>query len=285
MEIRTSLAETSVALADSGQTAASVLVQCKPFTNLANAGWLLPLVDLTEMRRALQQRDQAMHFISHDIRAPNASILTLLEMQRAYPGRLSDQELLERIERYAQASLGMAESFVQLASAQSQPYRMAPLDLAALLSETTDDLWTLARDGNVDVRTVATPDTAPCLGDRALLSRALTNVIHNAIKFSPDGGTVQCAIVARGAHWVVSVRDQGPGIAPEQQGRLFTPYQRLHDRSHPAIAGVGLGLALVQTVVLRHGGTLELESDVGRGAEFRLVLPQRLDAPSDDNEA
>ena len=263
----------------------SLLVQCKPFTNLANAGWLLTLVDLTEMRRALQQRDQAMHFISHDIRAPNASILTLLEMQRAYPGRLSDQELLERIERYAQASLGMAESFVQLASAQSQPYRMAPLDLAALLSETTDDLWTLARDRNVDVRTVATPDSAPCLGDRALLSRALTNVIHNAIKFSPDGGTVQCAIVARGAHWVVSVRDQGPGIAPEQQGHLFTPYQRLHDHSHPAIAGVGLGLALVQTVVLRHGGTLEVESDVGRGAEFRLVLPQRLDAPSDDNEA
>ena len=263
----------------------SLLVQCKPFTNLANAGWLLTLVDLTEMRRALQQRDQAMHFISHDIRAPNASILTLLEMQRAYPGRLSDQELLERIERYAQASLGMAESFVQLASAQSQPYRMVPLDLAALLSETTDDLWTLARDRNVDVRTVATPDSAPCLGDRALLSRALTNVIHNAIKFSPDGGTVQCAIVARGAHWVVSVRDQGPGIAPEQQGRLFTPYQRLHDHSHPAIAGVGLGLALVQTVVLRHGGTLEVDSDVGRGAEFRLVLPQQLDAPSDDDEA
>ena len=265
--------------------ARNLLVQCKPFTNLANAGWLLTLVDLTEMRRALQQRDQAMHFISHDIRAPNASLLTLLEMQRAYPGRLSDQELLERIERYAQASLGMAESFVQLASAQSQPYRMVPLDLAALLSETTDDLWTLARDRNVDVRTVAAPDSAPCLGDRALLSRALTNVIHNAIKFSPDGGTVQCAIVARGAHWVVSVRDQGPGIAPEQQGRLFTPYQRLHDHSHPAIAGVGLGLALVQTVVLRHGGTLEVDSDVGRGAEFRLVLPQQLDAPSDDDEA
>ena len=91
--------------------------------------------------------------------------------------------------------------------------------------------------------------------------------------------------MARGAHWVVSVRDQGPGIAPEQQGRLFTPYQRLHDHSHPAIAGVGLGLALVQTVALRHGGTLEVESDVGRGAEFRLVLPQQLDVPSDNDEA
>jgi signal transduction histidine kinase len=69
------------------------------------------------------------------------------------------------------------------------------------------------------------------------------------------------------------VHDEGPGIAPEQQGQLFAPFQRLHDRSHPSIAGVGLGLALVHTVVQRHGGTLEVDSDVGRGAEFRLVLP------------
>ncbi|MBT9514492.1 MAG: CHASE2 domain-containing protein [Acidovorax sp.] len=257
----------------------SLLVQCKPFTDLANAGWLLTLVDLTDMRRALQQRDQAMNFISHDIRAPNASILTLLEMQRAYPGRMSDEEMMLRIERYAQASLGMAENFVQLASAQAQEYRMAPLDLVALLAETTDDLWALARDRQVEVRTTATPETAPCQGDRALLSRALANVINNAIKFSPEGRVVECAIAARGVHWVLSVRDQGPGIAPELQGQLFTPYQRLHNRSHPSIQGVGLGLALVFTVVQRHGGSLEVDSDTGRGAEFRLVLPRSEGAP------
>jgi len=102
----------------------------------------------------------------------------------------------------------------------------------------------------------------------------LANVINNAIKFSPEGGTVECSIMGRGPHWVVSVRDQGPGIAPELQGQLFAPYQRLHDRSHPSVEGVGLGLALVHTVVQRHGGTLEVDSDTGRGAEFRLVLPR-----------
>ena len=253
----------------------SLLVQCKPFTDLAQAGWLLTLVDLTDMRRALQQRDQALNFISHDIRAPNASILTLLEMQRVYPGRLSGEELMQRIERYAQASLGMAESFVQLASAQAQEYRMEPLDLAAMLAETADDLWALARERNVEVTVTSAPDTAPGLGDRSLLGRALANVINNAIKFSPEHGVVQCAIAGRGAHWVVSVRDQGPGIAPELQSQLFAPFQRLHGSSHPSIGGVGLGLALVHTVVQRHGGALEVVSDTGRGAEFRLVLPQR----------
>lgn len=261
----------------------SLLMQCKPFTDLANSGWLLTLVDLTDMRRALQQRDQALNFISHDIRAPNASILTLLEMQRVYPGRMSDEELMLRIERYAQASLGMAESFVQLASAQAQKYRMEPLDLVTVLAETTDDLWALARDRQVQVRTTSTPDAAPCLGDRALLRRALANVINNAIKFSPEGGVVECSITARDTHWLLAVRDQGPGIAPEMQGQLFTPYQRLHDRSHPSIQGVGLGLALVHTVVQRHGGALEVDSDAGRGAEFRLVLPRGEDAPPGDD--
>ena len=136
-----------------------------------------------------------------------------------------------------------------------------------------DDIWALARDRGVEVTIATAPETAPTVGDRALLSRALANVLNNAVKFSPEEGTVQCSIVQRGAHWIVSVRDEGPGIAPELQGQLFAPFQRLHDRSHPAIGGVGLGLALVHTVIHRHGGTLEVDSDVGRGAEFRLVLP------------
>ena len=253
----------------------SLLVQCRPFTDLAKAGWLMTLVDLTEMRRAQLQRDQAMNFISHDIRTPNASILTLLEMQRAYPGRMPGDELMLRIERYARASLGMAENFVKLASAETQEYRMAPLDLVAALAETVDDIWALARDRGVEVTIAAAPETAPAVGDRAMLCRALANVLHNAVKFSPEEGVVQCSIVQRGRHWVVSVRDEGPGIAPELQGQLFAPFRRLHDRSHPAIGGVGLGLALVHTVIQRHGGTLEVDSDAGRGAEFRLVLPLR----------
>ncbi len=252
----------------------ALLVQCRPFTDLAEAGWLLTLVDLTDMHRALKQRDQAMNFISHDIRAPNASILTLLEMQRAAPSRIPPDELMQRIERYARASLGMAENFVQLASAQSQDYRMAALDLVAVLSETVDDLWALSRERGVHVNMGAVPETALCLGDRALLCRALANVVNNAIKFSPEGGTVDCSIVLRASHWVVAVRDDGPGIAVERQKQLFAPFQRLHHQSHPTIGGVGLGLALAHTVVQRHGGTLEVDSAVGRGTEFRLVLPQ-----------
>lgn len=255
----------------------SLLLQCQPFAASApggQAGWLLTLVDLSDIRRALALRDQALNFLSHDIRAPNASILTLLDMQRSQPEPLATPELLARIAHYAQASLGLAEGFVQLASAQSQPLVQQTLDLVSVLDETIDDAWAMARQQRVTLRTSSTPEVAPCWGDRTLLRRALANIVHNALKYSPPEAQVQCSIQARAGHWVVGVRDQGPGIAAEQQARLCTPFARLHAHSHPGIGGIGLGLALVQTVLQRHGGTLEIDSQPGQGTQFSLVLPQ-----------
>ena len=251
-----------------------MLMLCKPFALSGNTVWLITLADLTDMRRAQQQRDQALHFISHDIRAPAASILTLLEIQREFPEQLSQQDLLVRVERHARSSLAMAQGFVQLASAQAHDYHSAPFDLAAALEETVDDAWAMARDQQVQVRITKRPETAPLHGDRGLICRAIANILGNAIKFSPPGSSVQCALTSETPYWVISVRDQGPGIAPGQQSNLFQPFTRLHKDSHPGIAGVGLGLALVQTVVRHHGGQVQVRSSSGAGAEFRLLLPQ-----------
>ncbi len=261
----------------------SMLLLAKPFTATQASGWLMTLVDLTDMRQAQWQRDQAMHFISHDIRAPIASILTLLEMQREYPGQMPQPELMARVERYAQASLALAENFVYLASAKYHAYQYAPIDLVALLEEAVDDAWAAAHGHRIDVVMAPAQEPAYCMGDRALLSRAVANVLGNAIKYSPEGTTIHCAILPRPHHWAISVRDQGHGIPAEQQSRLFEPFQRLHSHSHPSVAGAGLGLALVHTVVQRHGGSIELESEEGAGSEFRLVLPRGHDAePIDD---
>ena len=256
-----------------------LLMLCKPFdmgegSLLGSTVWLITLVDLTDMRRAQQQRDQALNFISHDIRAPIASILTLLEMQRAFPSQMPQADLLARVERYAQSSLAMAQGFVQLAGAQTHSYHSAPFDLAATLEEAVDDTWAKATERGVKVHFTPGPDGAPFQGDRGLISRAIANVLGNAIKFSPPGGAVHCALSAQGSDWLISIRDEGPGIAPELQANLFQPFKRLHEDSHPGVEGMGLGLALVQTVVQRHGGRVEVQSSSGAGAEFRLLLPQ-----------
>ena len=252
------------------------LLLCKPFAASSTPGWLITLVDLTDMRRAQKQRDEALNFISHDIRSPNASIITLLEMHREYPDQVPLEQLLPRIERYAQSSLSMAEGFVRLASAQSQTFRLTTFDLAALLEESVDDAWASARDKQLQVRIAEKPDVAPCWGDRSMISRAIGNLMSNALKFSPPGASVHCTLSAQNGEWVLGIRDQGPGIPEDQRASLFKPFRRLHEGSHPGVGGIGLGLALVQTVVQRHSGRIEVSGELGSGTQFTLYLSQAI---------
>lgn len=105
-----------------------------------------------------------------------------------------------------------------------------------MLQDAVDDAWTQARNQGVSVTIFQTPGSAPCLGDRPLVARALANVLNNAIKYSPAQSTVQCSLYARGSNWAISVRDEGPGIDTAQQDRLFKPFSRLHDQPHPNIS-------------------------------------------------
>ncbi|QNN56391.1 CHASE2 domain-containing protein [Diaphorobacter ruginosibacter] len=252
------------------------LLLCKPFAANSNAGWLITMVDLTDMRRAQKQRDEALNFISHDIRSPNASIITLLEMHREYPDQVPMSELLPRIERYAQSSLSMAEGFVRLASAQSQTYSLATFDLAALLEQSVDDAWAPAQDNRIQVRIDAKPDAAPCWGDRSMLSRAIGNVMSNALKFSPAQSVIHCSLLAEESDWIISIRDEGPGIPPDKRASLFQPFRRLHENTLPGVQGIGLGLALVRTVIERHAGHIDVVSEPGQGTEFRLHIPRAI---------
>ncbi|WP_313080660.1 CHASE2 domain-containing protein [Pulveribacter sp.] len=242
-----------------------------------SAIWLITLVDLSDMRRAQRQRDQALHFISHDIRAPVASIITLLEMHHAFPGRMSQDELLARIERQAQASLTLAQDFVRLASAQADSYRYETFDLLHTLQQAMEDAWAAAAQCQVRLELESSERAAPFTGDPGRVQRAIANVLGNALKFSPRGTTVHCTLRAQEGFWCVGIRDEGPGMGPQQQEQIFEPFNRLPGQPEAGSArteGVGLGLAFVRTVVLRHGGRVQVESRPSAGAQFQLWLPQ-----------
>lgn len=261
----------------------SLLLLRKPLATGTTTGWIVTLVDLSDMRRALAQRDQAMHFISHDIRAPIGSILTLLEMQRAYGAQVTP-ELTERIARYAQSSLTLADDFVHLARAQHQPLRQESVDLAWVLEQAVDDSWAQASAQGMVLVHQPSEQAALVSGDASLLRRAIANVIGNAIKYgqpppqrrSQAAPSIECTLVARDAAWALSVHDAGPGIPAEQQGRLFQAFDRLQHQHDAQTSGVGLGLTFVQTVVVRHGGQIEVLSGPDIGTTFTLVFPQAL---------
>lgn len=248
------------------------LMLANTFTQEAVRYWLISLIDLTEMRRAQEQRDRALHFISHDIRSPASSILTLLEMQQTLPDPLPESELLTRIARHAQAALTMARDFSQLASAQSRELRRTALDLAILLQEAAQQAWAMAHQKGVEITITSLPPEAPCEGDRELLGRAIDNLLGNAIKFSPSGTQVGCSLHAQAGQWELAVQDEGPGIAPDQQHQVFEPFLQLQQGPGKA-EGFGLGLAFVYEVMHRHQGEVRLCSDGLHGSTFTLVLP------------
>jgi signal transduction histidine kinase len=139
----------------------------------AYAGWIVTLVDLTEIRRTQAQRDEALRFISHDIREPSAAILTVLELSRADPSMLSQDVMHQRIEQHARTCLALADGFVTLARAEAQPFKPEMLDLLELGMQTVDNAWASARRKGVSVAFETELEEAPFTGDRDLLSRAM----------------------------------------------------------------------------------------------------------------
>lgn len=279
-----------VTIVGEGEDAAGriLLLRCVPFFNADNAyaGWMVTLVDLAEIRRTQAQRDEALRFISHDIREPSAAILTVVELSRANPSLLPRDLLLQRIEQHARTGLALADGFVNLARAEAQPFKPEALDLIELAMQAVDNAWANARRKEVNVELETELEEAPFVGDRDLLSRALANLLSNALKFSPSGGRVTCRVAERPSHWTIAIQDEGPGIPTELQPKLFQPFHRLHQESHPEVHGVGLGLLLVRTTMQRHGGTMEIDSSEGAGCTFILVLPKPpADAPlSNDHD-
>ncbi|QEA13476.1 CHASE2 domain-containing protein [Comamonas flocculans] len=249
------------------------LMLTSTFAQAEQQHWLITLVDLTEMRQAQEQRDQALRFISHDLRSPASAILTLLEMQHSLPQPLAEAQLRARIARHARSLLTMAQDFTELASAQTQSLRREALDLVALLHEAVQQSWAQAQARGVQVRIVRAPAQAPFEGDRQMLTRAIANLLNNAIKFTNARTDIECSLTAVQGCWQIGVRDHGPGIAPEQQQRIFNVFERLPSPGPSQPEGFGLGLAFVQEAMRRHAGAARVRSDGESGSEFLLLLP------------
>ncbi len=243
-------------------------------------GSILTLVDVTPLRESERRRDEALRFLSHDMRSPQASILTLLEMYHGDPQSMPAEKLTERVGRYARRTLNLADDFLRLAKAERVDARnFEQLDLAELLRDAAEDAWADAKARNIRVDINLEIDDAWMLGDRDLLMRALMNLLSNAIKYSAADTTVLCTLRNVAGALQLEIADQGYGIAEDDMPRLFTRFTRLQHADQPTEAGIGLGLVFVKTVIERHGGSIAVHSHVAadehdiHGTTFVLSLP------------
>ena len=252
-----------------------LLVQFGPCVSSSGGflGLIVNLTDISVIKNAERRRVDMTRFLSHDLRAPQASIIALLELLRAKPGTAQFAGFLAGIEKSARRTLTLADDFVQLARAETLSPQMQPVDVTALLLDAADQMWAYAQRRGVTIAQRFEADEAAVPGERSMLLRAIVNLLHNALKFSPAGGTVTLALRQAAGRVTVTISDEGPGIAPADQARLFQMFQRIERAGDDAERGAGLGLVYVKTVVEKLGGRVAVASEAGNGAHFTLDLP------------
>jgi len=220
------------------------------------------------------QREQALGFISHDLRSPLASIIALVETRSRTSS--SDDELAtgQRILRHAKRMLAQLDDYLALVQAESKSWIPDDVDLVSVIGEAVDDAWVQARQKHVRIVAQAAPDSAYVCGNHWMLFRCVSNLVNNAIKFSPPQSEVEIKVSREPGAWKVSVTDFGEGIPKALLPKLFSPFPRAHDTQERAGSGIGLGLAFVRTVVVRHGGSVSVSSAPSSGTTFFFTLPE-----------
>jgi signal transduction histidine kinase len=239
----------------------------------AASGWIVHLADVTALVSAMRQREEALQLLSHDMRSPQSAILAVL----GHPDfQQVPMALRRRIEGQARRTLDLADGFVRLAQAESADYAFEPIDLAHILQDAADAVWPLAQKAGLKVRFEPGDIEYVVLAERRLLTRALVNLLDNAVKFSPAGKDVTCRLFLDQLEGVEAVAceiaDQAGGMAQAQAAELFQRFATSREDVSGS-SGVGLGLALVHAVVTRHNGRIRCESAPGEGTVFTLVLP------------
>lgn len=238
-------------------------------------GQLYLLRDMTDVRRLEEMRNLFLSSVSHELRTPLTIIkgfaATLLEMSE-------DESLkkpLTRIDTEADRLTRLVQDLLELTRLRSLSLS---LELAPLVpEEVVDDAVELLRPQaeRRDMKLTWEPETAPRALplDRDRLKQVVINLVDNALKFTPDGGSVTVRTRLEGQSWHLEVADTGPGIPAEDVPLLFDHFFRSKDTTLRSIKGTGLGLAIVKEIVSRHGGTVGAESVVGEGTSLRVTLP------------
>lgn len=248
-------------------------------------GWIVSLIDVTSLRAAERHREESLHFISHDMRAPQSSILALLQLQKSPATAFPLEDFYARIEKSVHTTLDLADDFVHLAQADAPTYQLQDADFPSMLADAADDMWAFAQSRNIAIVIDAQVSDYWVSVDRSLMVRAIGNLLSNAVKFSPSGAKIACStqlIEADGKKFLTcSIRDEGSGIPESERMRIFSRFSRLNKKGRD---GIGLGLVFVKTVIERHGGTIDFSSRAGQGTTFTLRLPCVIenDRPEED---
>jgi signal transduction histidine kinase len=233
-----------------------------------------------QLRALDRMKTEFIASVSHELRTPLTSIRGYLEMLRDGGTDVSpemSQRFLAIIDRNSEHLLSLIEDLLILSRMDSGQYSALDreISLPGIIGSAVSMLQPAAQQALLTVDVDIDDDLPPVAGDPGQLERVVINLLSNAVKFSSSGGTVAIRATRGdgGSGVSLTVQDQGIGIAPEEKHQLFTRFFRTSAARERGIPGTGLGLAVVRGIVGAHGGTVSVDSALGRGTTMKVRLP------------
>ena len=237
-----------------------------------------------ELKELDRLRTQLVQNVGHELRTPLSLIqgyVELLLQGDLGPILDSQRAALQIIREHTATLTRLIYNLTMLQAVPRETLALAPVSVVEVVQHALAEFRRPAGRAGIVFREELPAGLPPVLGDRERLGLVFSHLIDNAIKFSPNGGTVTIRAWADESQVYVSITDEGIGIAPEHLGRVFERFYQVDGSTTRRFGGMGIGLALALEVVEAHGGTVEVKSEPGKGSTFTVVLPQAEDSSTD----
>ena len=244
--------------------------------------WILILLQNRQSLEAQQQEQERwVSDVAHELRTPLTALMLVSErLEMAVDGQQDDMVLVQRLQRELRRLQLLVEDLLELSRLQNTLPLASDGYSALTLEELVESAWNSIRP-LAEARDVALElnhsEAGPMVGDRPRLHRAVLNLLDNALRYSPQGSSVDVQINPSGGWWQLSIRDHGPGLSDMDLDNMFQRFYRGDpSRARSARSGSGLGLAIVQQIAVNHGGRVEARNHPEGGTSMELTLPRVL---------
>ncbi|MBI5961059.1 MAG: PAS domain S-box protein [Chloroflexi bacterium] len=241
-------------------------------------GWVLVLRDISPFKRLNQNMSEFLSTVSHDMRSPLTFMKGFQDMLGMVgPLNEKQREFVEKTISGVDQMADMVEKILEAGKLDpvTGNYQLArePVDMVEIFNKVINNLSEPAAKKGLTLTYTCAPDIPVLNVDRAMLTSAFTNLVENAVKYTPEGGQVEIELASKDGGLLFRVKDNGFGISAEDQKKLFARNVRIHRKEWKRVKGSGLGLFIVKNVAQRHGGDAWVESSEGKGSTFFISLP------------
>lgn len=238
-------------------------------------GWSIVMHDITPFKKTEQLKTELVATTSHDLKNPLGAILGYIDLiKMTNTLNAQGEEYIKRAQRSIAHMRNLIDDLLDMARIESGiTLRFGPIHLRSLVQHVVDSLAVQAREKGHTITIEIPPDLPTICADESRLAQIITNLLGNAIKYTPNHGHIRVRAEVRGRHVQIAVQDNGIGISPEDQAQVFTRFYRVRTPETEMVDGTGLGLAIVKSLVEAHGGQIGLESRLGEGSTFLFTLP------------